>query len=60
MAEGYLGAQGGKLGLQWFTGFATQRVFGLVGEPIGEQGGEKMNWLSASRCSSCRLIVARY
>lgn len=59
MADGFVGAQiGGSI--QWFGGFADANLFGVHGEPIGQTDGAQMAWLDASRCPSCRLILARY
>lgn len=60
MADGFVGAQSWPAGIQWFGGFAGPNFFGVHGEPIGQNDGSKMAWLTASRCPDCHLILARY
>jgi hypothetical protein len=35
-------------------------MFGMKGDAIGNNDGTTMAWLAATRCTRCRLIVARY
>ncbi len=55
MEAGFLGAQNWPSGIQWFR---SKNFFGLHGEPIGESDRTQMSWLAASRCPSCRLLLA--
>ena len=57
MEDGFLGAQNWPSGIQWFR---SKNFFGLHGEPIGESDRTQMSWLAASRCPSCRLLLASY
>lgn len=60
MSDGFLGAQTRQAGIRWFRGFAGPNFFGVRGDRIGETDGASMSWVNASRCFSCRLIVAHY
>jgi len=57
MEDGFLGAQNWPSGIQWFR---SKNFFGLHGEPVGENDRTQMAWLAASRCPSCRLLLATY
>jgi hypothetical protein len=60
MTGGFVGAPSLPNGIQWFSGFATALMFGMKGDAIGHNDGMTMAWLAATRCTRCRLIVARY
>ncbi|MGI0148208.1 MAG: PF20097 family protein [Thermoplasmata archaeon] len=58
MSDGFVGARSWPAGIEWFGGFVGKDFFGIRGEPIGENDGAKMGWMSASRCPDCRLTLA--
>ena len=57
MGDGFVGAKNWPTGIQWYP---QKSFFGIVGEPIGESDRTQMSWLAASRCTTCRTILARY
>ena len=57
MEPGLLGAQNWPSGIQWFR---SKSFFGSAGEPVGENDRTQMSWLEASRCASCRVLLASY